>query len=169
MTASSNSDSNVSASQAGADANINQDINTPEAYKEGLVNETRSWNHNLKWLADRYGDFDAVRARDHHDLAIDRARRSMDRFDALMGDCRDRANELFSRRDELHRRGMVEYSNLQSQSNGENQRTVRHSDIAIDRIWNVDEVAAQVKEILTEDQPFKDGIAAAIVKMANSD
>jgi hypothetical protein len=41
------------------------------------------------------------------------------------------------------------------------KQAVRHSDLAIDREWNVDEQGFTVNEIL-RDQTFKDGIAAAV-------
>jgi len=43
------------------------------------------------------------------------------------------------------------------------KQAVRHSDIAIDREWNVDEQGYTVTEIL-RDETFKDAIAAAVAK-----
>ena len=43
------------------------------------------------------------------------------------------------------------------------KQAVRHSDIAIDRQWNVDEQGYTVNEIL-RNETFKDGIAAVVVK-----
>lgn len=46
------------------------------------------------------------------------------------------------------------------------KQAVRHSDIAIDRQWNIDEQGFTVAEIL-RDETFKDAIAAAVAKSVN--
>ena len=46
------------------------------------------------------------------------------------------------------------------------KQAVRHSDIAIDREWNVDEQGYTVADIL-RDQTFKDAIAAAVAMAVN--
>ena len=139
------SESDASATQAGADANVNQDVNTPEAYKASVFNDYRAWNANNKRMYDEY-----------QDLALSAARRSQDRFDAAMNNMQVQLNEI-------HKLALTDLANATSWANGENQRTVRHGDVAADRMWNIDEVAALFKEMITEDQPARDALAAAIV------
>ena len=139
------SQSDASATQSEASAKTTSDINTAEAQDASVFDITQGWMSNRKKAYDAYLD-----------LELTRARHAIDHHDHMMSELAKASGELF-------RRGMTEFSNAMAVSNGENQRTVRHGDVAADRIWNIDEQAAQLKEILTEDQPFKDAISASVV------
>ena len=52
-------------------------------------------------------------------------------------------------------------ANMQENANALSKQMLRHSDIAADRQWNVDEQGYQVNEILRS-ETFRDAIAAAV-------
>jgi hypothetical protein len=145
------------ASQASSDANVNTDINTPEGLKSGVHTEARSWNFNNKRLADAYFQLDLKSAHAYADLDLTRARNAQSMWENTY-------SELLKDQAEMRRRSMKQFDDANNVANSEAHRTVRHGDIAADRQWNIDEVAHLVKEILTEDQPFKDAISAETVK-----
>lgn len=154
MVADSNSASD--ASQSASDANVNQDINTPEAYKQSTYGDNRMWAFNNKRLVEAYQQLDLKTAQEYADLSMARARNAQTMWENTYG-------ELLKDQAEIRRRSLSQFDDRSLASHQENSRTVRHGDIAADRQWNVDEVAAQVKEILTEDQPFRDAIAATLL------
>ena len=145
------------ASQSSSDAQNRTDIDTGEAYTSATFNDCRSWNINNKRLYDVYQQLDLKTAQAYADLDLDRARKAQTMWENTYG-------ELLKDQAEIRRRSLAQFDDRSMASHQENQRTVRHGDVAADRMWNVDEVAFAVKEILTEDQPFKDALSTSVIQ-----
>jgi Fe-S cluster assembly scaffold protein SufB len=145
------------ASQSASDAQVRADIDSGEAFTSATVNDTRSWNINNKRLYDVYQQLDLKSAQAYADLDLTRARNAQTMWENTY-------SELLKDQAEMRRRSMNQFDNTVVVEHQENQRTVRQGDIAADRMWNIDEVAHLVKEIMTEDQPFKDAISASVIQ-----
>lgn len=160
------SESVGAASQSSTDAQNRTDIDTGEAYTSNVYTKTRMWDFNDKRLAEAYQALDLKSAQAYADLDLTRARNAQSMWENTY-------SELLKDQAEIRRRSLAQFDDRSLASHQENQRTVRHGDIAADRQWNVDEVAFAVKEILTEDQPFKDALSTAVIQaiagMAKSD
>jgi hypothetical protein len=115
------------------------------------------WTFNKKRLCEAYQQLDLKSAQAYADLDLTRARNAQSMWETTY-------KELLLDQSEIRRRSMKQYDDTVTVAHQENQRTVRQGDLAADRMWNVDEVAHLVKEILTEDQPFKDAISGEVVK-----
>lgn len=108
---------------------------------EGSSQE-RSWDANVKRTYDEY-----------QDVALSAARRSQEHYDQLFEQQQTRLAEL----NQLSTQALqnsVETANMVA------KQAVRHSDMAIDRQWNVDEVAHLVARGLVS----MDALVAAVAK-----
>lgn len=122
---------------AEGDATSNQD-----APSRVNVNEGTTWFANIKRTYDEY----------QHE-SLESVRRNRSYVDKVLSDAQQHDNVRQNVANQALQNA-VETANLVG------KQAVRHGDVAIDRTWNVDEVASAV----TRNQTFQDGIAAAVTK-----
>jgi hypothetical protein len=144
------------ASQSASDAQVRADTDSAEAYTSTMFNDNNMWSFNKKRLVESYQQLDLKLAQDYADLGLQRARNAQTLWETTQA-------ELTKDLSEIRRRSMKQYDDTVTVAHQENQRTVRDGDLASDRKWNLDEIGALFKEIMTEDQPARDALAASIV------
>ena len=105
---------------------VQHDIHGDEALKRGMVGDTHSWEANKKRTYDEYQDANLERIK----IANEQARR-----DSIYVE-------------QLRARSLISLDNLTNNVHTTDAQTIRHGDLAIDRQWNIDEVAAYVEKIL---------------------
>ena len=120
------------------------DIGIDEAHSNAAYSATRMWQANEKWVFDQMAG-----------AAVENAGRNRDHFDAMMTDARNHVQAI-------NQLVIDRLANSNTFSHGETQRSMRHGDIAADRMWNVDEVAAAI----AKNAVFQDAIVAAMVTAA---
>jgi len=105
------------------------DIGAAESVESALAHATNLVNANMKRTYDAY-----------QDLELQAARRSQDRYDDLQGDL------------SLHRKNVIQQYQQNMRGSHNDQNT------AVDRTWNVDEVA----QLVAKTPVFLDAISAAV-------
>lgn len=113
-----------------------------EAWFANMKNAFDAWFANIKRTYDEYQDLSLTQARSNQAYA-----------DKVLSDAQQHDNARQNIANQALQNA-VETSNMVS------KQAVRHADIAIDRQWNVDEVA----QLVAKTPVFLDAIAAATVK-----
>lgn len=154
MTAKTKTEADTGVATAGATGGVHQhesamterkhqaDIGVEEAHSTAVHDQTRSWNANVKRTYDVHQthDLEGVGQRRQH-------------FDRMVTHGLDHDNELRQLTVQAMQNA-VETANMLS------KQAVAHRDLAIDREWNIDEVA----KLVAENTVFVNAIAAAVAK-----
>ena len=112
---------------------------------EGATQE-RSWDANVKRTYDEY-----------QDVALTAARRSQVNYDSLQ-------QYLAGKVAELDKVSLQALQNAVETANMTGKQAVRHSDLAIDRQWNLDEVSHIAGGSVTSIAAIAAAVAAAVVE-----
>lgn len=107
------------------------------------IGKDEAWFANVKRMFDEYMD-----------LGLESSKRNRTVVDKLLSD----AQQYDNQRQNIANQAL---QNAVETANMVGKQAVRHSDIAIDRQWNVDEQGYTVAEIL-QSNTFKDAIAGAV-------
>jgi len=118
------------------------------AEREFEVGRDEAWFGNIKRTYDEY----------QHE-SLESIRRNRTHVDEVLAD---------AKQDTLAKNNIINQAlqNSVETANMIAKQAVRHSDLAIDRQWNVDEQGYAVAEIL-RDEVFKEAIASAVAKAEN--
>ena len=116
--------------------------NYDEAWFANMKNAFDAWFANIKRTYDEYQDLSLTQARSNQAYA-----------DKVLSDSQQHDNARQNIANQSLQNA-VETANMVS------KQAVRHADIAIDRQWNVDEVA----QLVAKTPVFLDAIAAAVAK-----
>ena len=106
------------------------------------IGQDEAWATNLKRTYDEY-----------QEVSLESIKRNRSILDKIISD----AQQFDNQRQAVANQAL---QNAVETANMVGKQAVRHSDIAIDRQWNVDEQGYQVEEILG--QPYVDAIKAAV-------
>lgn len=107
------------------------------------IGKDEAWFANVKRMFDEYMD-----------LGLESSKRNRTVVDKILSD----AQQYDNQRQNIANQAL---QNAVETANMVGKQAVRHSDIAIDRQWNVDEQGYTVAEIL-QSNTFKDAIAGAV-------
>jgi hypothetical protein len=127
------------------------DIGVDEGWSAGVLDDAKAWFANVKRTYDEHQSYDREGAgfRRSHDL--DGAGRLHHHFDRMATQALDFDAQM---------RAIV-VQRMQNTAETDNmvaKQAMRHSELAIDRIWNVDEVA----QLVAKTPVFLDALAAAV-------
>lgn len=113
------------------------------------IGEGEAWKANMKRMFDEY-----------QNVSLDGIGKNRNHFDKLVSDAQESDNRKRSIADQALQNA-VETANMVG------KQAVRHSDVAIDRQWNVDEQAGFVAKILNsiQDPAMATAMAAAVAKI----
>ena len=136
----------ASAREAMSGTEAHGDVNTNEATRRGVKNDGDAFAFNLKGLMDAYSDLATTKATNASQLHDTEAQAQAEHRANL----RQITTQLLQNSVDAQDKRRTDSGNiarkLDTTDHGEANRLVRHSDLAVDRIWNADEVAALVSK-----------------------
>ena len=121
---------------------------TEKVEREFEIGRDEAWFANIKRTYDEY-----------QEAGIESIKRNRSYVDKVLSDAQQHDNQRQVIANQALQNA-VETANLVS------KQSVRHTDLAVDRQWNVDEQGYTVAEIL-RDETFKQAIAAAVSAAVN--
>jgi hypothetical protein len=127
------------------------EVGMDESWKATLAAQDGILFSNQKRTYDAYQDIDLTKARDNHAFQM-----------KVLYDAQENTNTMRNLTAQLLQNGIT------ASQMGDKQ-AVRHSDIAIDRQWNVDEVAQAVSENAIFQDAISAAVVAAVTTMANQE
>jgi polyhydroxyalkanoate synthesis regulator phasin len=129
-----------------------EDIGGTERLEKDQMSDSNAWFANVKRTYDEYQNISLEGAR----TGLESTKRNRSYVDNVLTDAQSH-NVTLRQLSTQALQNAVETANLVS------KQSVRHSDIAIDRQWNVDEQGYTVAEVL-RDETFKDALAAEVAR-----